>query len=458
MKLAKSLLLGSAAGLAAVVGAQAADLPSVKAAPVEYVRVCSTYGAGFFYVPGTDSCLRISGRVRADFRYIEPFTRLDDSLGIRARGRLNIDHRTATSYGLLRAYLRYEIDRNSGNFSSLTGGTVTNDARVQQAFIQFGGLTAGRTVSFFSNADLPTTHFGTLRFDDAPDITLLAYTFSFGNGFSATISLEDPFARRNASLALDPDDDGIFPVPFARTFDYGGGRVPDLVANLKYAGAWGGAQLSGALHEVRAVGFEAFPGIIPDTEAGFAVGVSGYVNLPMLGAGDNIWAFLTYTDGAISYINGGQDAPNYNRTLGAGPLALGVSDAFVNAITGDIKTTTAWSIAGGFTHYWTPEFRSSLFGSYAQVDVPATAQAFNLATGTVSGLVDFNELKLGGNAVWMPVSGLQLGIETIWTRVESDNRVLIPVRNAIGEQVDDLFEATDDEDIWEVRLRVQRDF
>ena len=70
MKLAKSLLLGSAAGLAAVVGAQAADLPSVKAAPVEYVRVCSTYGAGFFYVPGTDSCLRISGRLRADYRYI----------------------------------------------------------------------------------------------------------------------------------------------------------------------------------------------------------------------------------------------------------------------------------------------------------------------------------------------------------------------------------------------------
>src|SRR5215216_2919297 len=79
MKLAKSLLLGSAAGLAAVVGAQAADLPSVKAAPVEYVRVCSTYGVGFFYVPGTDSCLRISGRVRADFRYVEPQTRVQDA-------------------------------------------------------------------------------------------------------------------------------------------------------------------------------------------------------------------------------------------------------------------------------------------------------------------------------------------------------------------------------------------
>ena len=66
MKLVKSLLLGSAAGLAAIAGAQAADLPAKKAVAVEYVRVCSAYGAGFFYIPGTETCLRIGGRVRAD--------------------------------------------------------------------------------------------------------------------------------------------------------------------------------------------------------------------------------------------------------------------------------------------------------------------------------------------------------------------------------------------------------
>ena len=66
MKLVKSLLLGSVAGLAAVAGAQAADLPAKKAAAVEYVRVCSTYGAGFFYIPGTETCLRVGGRVRAE--------------------------------------------------------------------------------------------------------------------------------------------------------------------------------------------------------------------------------------------------------------------------------------------------------------------------------------------------------------------------------------------------------
>ena len=89
MKLVKSLLLGSAAGLAAVAGAQAADLPDRKAAPVavDYVRVCSTYGAGFFYIPGSsDTCLRIGGRVRADVLYVEPFTRADNTLELFARG------------------------------------------------------------------------------------------------------------------------------------------------------------------------------------------------------------------------------------------------------------------------------------------------------------------------------------------------------------------------------------
>src|SRR4051812_5064783 len=65
MKTIKSLILGSAACLLAVGGAQAADLP-VKAKAVEYVRICSLYGAGFFYIPGTDTCIKLGGYLRAD--------------------------------------------------------------------------------------------------------------------------------------------------------------------------------------------------------------------------------------------------------------------------------------------------------------------------------------------------------------------------------------------------------
>ena len=70
MKMVKSLLLGSAAGLVAVAGAQAADLP-VKAKPVEYVKVCSLYGAGYYYMPGTDICIKLGGYVRYQFT-VEP--------------------------------------------------------------------------------------------------------------------------------------------------------------------------------------------------------------------------------------------------------------------------------------------------------------------------------------------------------------------------------------------------
>ena len=79
MKMVKSLILGSAAGLVAMSGAQAADLP-VKAKAVEYVRICSLYGAGFFYIPGTDTCIKLGGYLRVD-------TTFNGSTRMRPRGR-----------------------------------------------------------------------------------------------------------------------------------------------------------------------------------------------------------------------------------------------------------------------------------------------------------------------------------------------------------------------------------
>ena len=66
--MSKNILLGCAAAFVVVGGAHAADLP-VKAKPVEYVKICSAYGAGFFYVPGTDTCIKIGGWVRAEYAF-----------------------------------------------------------------------------------------------------------------------------------------------------------------------------------------------------------------------------------------------------------------------------------------------------------------------------------------------------------------------------------------------------
>src|SRR5277367_3811958 len=67
MTLIKSLLLGSAAGIVAVASAQAADLPTKKAAPVEYVKVCNVGGITGWTLPGSDTCVKFSGYITAQF-------------------------------------------------------------------------------------------------------------------------------------------------------------------------------------------------------------------------------------------------------------------------------------------------------------------------------------------------------------------------------------------------------
>ncbi len=248
MKLVKSLLLGSAAGFAAVAGAQAADLPSRKAAPaaVEYVRVCSTYGAGFFYIPGTQTCLRVGGRLRAEYLVQETFNGVGldtaDNYGFRARGRLNIDARTATAYGTLRTFVRFEMTVSNGSYGQGVnstgpqfvaarggaGGTVSN---LDKGFIQFGPVTAGRAQSFFDfYAD--THNYGPIRGSDMT-ANLLAYTATFGSGFSATISLEDQAERSVSNATIG-------------NYAAGGQTYPDLVGSLNLTQGWGSAQLSGA--------------------------------------------------------------------------------------------------------------------------------------------------------------------------------------------------------------------
>ena len=124
MKMVKSLLLGTAAGLVAVAGAQAADMP-VKAAPVQYVKICTLYGDGFYYIPGTDICLKIGGYVRGEYGYnygsslaTGPFTaanglkdRFDgQDFIMRTRAYAWFDSRQQTEYGTLRTYLQLGVN------------------------------------------------------------------------------------------------------------------------------------------------------------------------------------------------------------------------------------------------------------------------------------------------------------------------------------------------------------
>ena len=131
MTLMKSALLASATTLVAVAGAQAADLPSKKAAPVSYVKVCDAYGAGFFYIPGTDTCLKIGAYIRSDHQYGQgggnayastgQNTRTgQDMYSYRARINLTTDWRTQSDYGVIRAYAAIiaQQDRKSTRLNS----------------------------------------------------------------------------------------------------------------------------------------------------------------------------------------------------------------------------------------------------------------------------------------------------------------------------------------------------
>src|SRR5512132_1840409 len=196
MKMVKSLLLGSAAGLVAVAGAQAADLP-VKAKPVQYVKICSLYGVGFYYIPGTDMCLKIGGWVRFEAAYgvngsstrvqgADLNNRFTNDLWYRVRGYITADARDQTEYGTVRGYLAVGISTNDFFDPNQT-------FNANRAFIQWAGFTFGRAQSFFDF--FSQAAIGYLGFTPNSDTgdggwEVLAYTAQLGNGFSASLSAE----------------------------------------------------------------------------------------------------------------------------------------------------------------------------------------------------------------------------------------------------------------------------
>ena len=130
----KSLLIGSAAALAAVSGAQAADaIVAAEPEPLEYVRVCDAFGTGFFYIPGTETCLKFGGYIRfqTDFGRNQSGTSDWDSF---TRAQFEIDTRTDTELGALRGFI---------GFRGQADNDTNRGVNVDQAFIELGGLKVG---------------------------------------------------------------------------------------------------------------------------------------------------------------------------------------------------------------------------------------------------------------------------------------------------------------------------
>jgi hypothetical protein len=472
MKLIKSLLLGTAAGFAAVAGAQAADLPSKKAAPVEYVRVCSAYGAGFFFLPGTETCLRVGGRVRAEYAYGERWRYGQDALGFRGRGQVRLDARTQTAYGTLRTFINFEATNDSGPYgrnlnsqglnavagTPVGAGSFANgragQLNIAAAFIQFGPITAGRAQSFFDfYAD--ALNWGPAARGSDATVNLLAYTATFGGGFSATLSLEDGTERQVNAAGFNP----------------AGATYPDVVGQLNLTQAWGSAQLSGAFHQITSLNRvpAAVNPLSPyvDSTYGWAVQGGIKINLPMLAAGDVFWLQAAYAQGAISYL--GYGGAGYGTTWGAntriGEVDVINSDAVVSA-TGRANLSTGWVVTAGLLHYWAPTVRQGVYGSYSSLSYGSAATGASSApvVGNIyasGSTIDSSEFRVGSNLIWSPVAGLDIGVEVIYIRAETKGRVVSSKAAALGltsAQAIALGQTRSSDDAWQGRLRIQRDF
>ncbi len=379
MKMVKSLLLGSAAGVVAVTAGQAADLP-VKAKPVEYVKVCSLYGAGFYYMPGTDMCIKIGGWVRVEATWGNdngsmtwgPYSgqeniRQTSNFVTRERGYITADAREQTAYGTARAYI--DVGLSDSAIGEVGGGQGTFSSN--RAFLQWAGITAGLTQSFydFYSAAAAAYRAAFMPIEDTGDggQWVMAYTAQLGNGLSATLAAEN---RRDTQIIGVNGAEVVGPTSVAvgltgvstnaatsallgagaiingATFGgganaqlgYGGYQVPDIVANLRVDQTWGSAQVMGALHQVNATYYNnlitAGDGLgHPGDAWGWVIGAGLRLNFPMVAQGDYFQGEVNYTQGALRYLNQPTQG-NYEAEAGNGATIGVMSDCVYGSAAG----------------------------------------------------------------------------------------------------------------------------
>ncbi|MBV9937563.1 MAG: porin [Acidobacteriaceae bacterium] len=509
MKPTTRIFFNSAAGVIGACSVHAADLPSAKAGYVQYLQVCAIHGPGFFYIPDTDTCVKVGGRVRFESVVFQASNQATDPLGFHAHGRLAIDSRTQTDWGLLRAYMRINIGRNSGNpyFGSLplqaaaytfgfAGGAagfpsfagadaafkLTSGVFISAAAVQWGGLTAGRIQSFFDFYADNDTWFG---ITDSDIITqALAYTYTFGAGFSATLSIEDPKERQRYPIAGTGafGTGTIFPnsVPKALISNYAnyainypraanpllsgfgplaatgfsqGENVPDLVGNIRVDQAWGSAQLSANWHHLstsgsvttglNASGVNAVAGgFSVRTGNGWAVQGGAKLNLPMITAGDYLYLQAAYARGEFSAVDSGFSAPFLSTGLSVGGTTFSAYDAVLGP-SGKVTLTPAYSAMFSLEHYWVPTLRSGFFGGVAHINYsPTIRRAEGYAEGAAcptcldtitnsngalynpySPFYDAgNAYSIGSNLIWSPVEDLDIGVEVSYRRNQMQHK------------------------------------
>jgi hypothetical protein len=449
----KVFLLGTAAGLTAISGAEAGGLPT-KAPGVQYVKICTLYGSGYYYIPGTDTCIKVGGYVREDVAWNANGARTPNyagangaqdrtSLDLSTRGRANIgmDTRAQTQYGVVRTVA-------SVHFQNQDQAESMNTSR---AFVQWAGWTFGRIRSYqdtFALNDSWSLATGQTNSDTgANGVQSIAYTFDMGQGITFDVGADD---RRNKSIA-NLSVNSTLKVGSEATDSHATQTWPDLYGALHIDEPQGFFALSGGAHNVNAsyyagngiakgpfAGFTcAQPGTLvcghPGDKVGYFVQVGGEYKLPGLD-GDRIGAGFRYGVGASQFGGGSQlaspDLFDGNNNVAIGWITDGV---FVNG--SDIELTSTWTAQGGYEHYWIPNLSTDIFVGYAHVGYDSTAKNyFAGALGCASGtgalqqtaitLVtncnpDWSFMELGSKTTWRPIPDMAVSAQIQYTKVWS---------------------------------------
>jgi len=474
MTLIKSLLLGSAAGVVAVASAQAADLPTRKG-PVaaEYVRICSITVAGApvvgFVLPGSDTCFKISGYITGqveggnvktayftgsngilstgafpggnaplsnNFSGIRGTTFNQfivpnggegrDTFGYTTRFNLTFDAVSNTAYGPLVAHGEYQFNHGGGFDNAGTGGS---DGGLNRAYVTWAGLTAGKANSFFAftGGGLAWNNFFSpdRQGFDEPDV--LAYTASFGGGFSATISIEDPYnggSNGNGISNLASGGGGTY-MGYLGSATEQGLRSPDIVGSLDVHQAWGAAHLSGVAHNIRADDSSCS---VPSGQCsidkwGWAIDAGVSFNIPNM-AGSMIGVTGSWSQNATRY-GGLPDAMNGEEgSVNGNGQNMAIADAFSNG-DGSWATPTSWSVSAWGSFQVTPQVNLGIEGSYGQNNWGGKT--------TISPLYDSRSWLVGGIAHYDPVKNLDFEFELLYQNTQNSQPTgYVPGSPAVG--------------------------
>jgi hypothetical protein len=361
----KSLLLGSAAAsMLAATGAQAADpIVYVEPEPMEYVRICDVYGAGFFYIPGTETCLQISGYVRYEIRFgggdvidaLGDDSPWNDTYRKHLEARVNFDARNETEWGTLRSYIRVQTSQYSDTFDG------DPSAAFDQAFIQLGGLTMGYTESFFVDGKGGIGNYGTHSMNGGFDVAGVPHSGAGNYGYNQRMLIAYNFAAGGFFGAVSLEDDANAAGP--------NNYMPDVTGRLGFTQAWGGVYGAVAYDE-SASEFAA--------RAGLEFNVA---------PGSNLRAYAMYSSGLNSYWAQSRWAVtgSYQHTFSPAFFAhVGATywnDVRVGAgtiVSPSVYTgTDAWGVEAGVGWNVTTGFQVRAEAQYVDFEAPAIGDGYS---------------------------------------------------------------------------------